>query len=86
MGIQLFSVFVMHAHSPYIQHTLAPTLALPPSSQVSGLMCSYNSINGVPSCANPWLLDEVARQDWGFDGCVCVCACERECVCGYGEG
>ena len=34
-------------------------------------MCSYNSINGVPSCGNPWLLDEVARKDWGFDGCTC---------------
>jgi beta-D-xylosidase 4 len=34
----------------------------------AGLMCSYNSINGVPSCGNNWLLDEVARGDWGFDG------------------
>lgn len=38
--------------------------------RVSGLMCSYNSINGVPSCASPWLLDEVARGDWGFDGYI----------------
>jgi pre-mRNA-splicing factor SYF2/beta-D-xylosidase 4 len=38
--------------------------------KVSGLMCSYNSINGVPSCANSWLLDEVARGDWGFDGYI----------------
>ena len=38
--------------------------------RVSGLMCSYNAINGVPSCANAWLLDEVARGDWGFDGYV----------------
>ena len=36
--------------------------------QVSGLMCSYNSMNGVPSCANDWLLKEVARGEWGFDG------------------
>jgi hypothetical protein len=33
-------------------------------------MCSYNSINGVPSCASGWLLDEVARNDWGFDGYI----------------
>ena len=31
---------------------------------------SYNAINGVPSCASPWLLDEVARGDWGFDGYI----------------
>eukprot|EP01048_Picozoa_sp_COSAG05_P005653 COSAG05_NODE_342_length_11038_cov_5.604662_6_plen_415_part_00 len=33
-------------------------------------MCSYNSINGVPSCGNNWLLDDVARKDWGFDGYI----------------
>eukprot|EP00048_Salpingoeca_helianthica_P015648 m.227816 g.227816 ORF g.227816 m.227816 type:complete len:774 (+) comp17327_c0_seq1:3-2324(+) len=36
----------------------------------AGVMCSYNSINGVPSCANPWLLDDVLRKSWGFDGYV----------------
>jgi len=38
--------------------------------KVSSLMCSYNAINGVPSCANDWLLDTVARKDWGFDGYI----------------
>eukprot|EP00325_Prymnesiales_sp_UTEX-LB-985_P000241 CAMPEP_0174703322 /NCGR_PEP_ID=MMETSP1094-20130205/7308_1 /TAXON_ID=156173 /ORGANISM="Chrysochromulina brevifilum, Strain UTEX LB 985" /LENGTH=773 /DNA_ID=CAMNT_0015901231 /DNA_START=17 /DNA_END=2338 /DNA_ORIENTATION=+ len=38
--------------------------------RVSGLMCSYNAINGVPSCASSWLLEEVARGDWGFDGYI----------------
>ena len=27
-------------------------------------------MNGVPSCANDWLLDTVARKEWGFDGYV----------------
>ena len=35
-----------------------------------GVMCSYNAINGVPSCANPWLLGETLRGDWGFEGYV----------------
>ncbi|KAJ8604330.1 hypothetical protein CTAYLR_002499 [Chrysophaeum taylorii] len=38
--------------------------------QVSGLMCSYNAIDGVPSCANDWLLTDTARDAWGFDGYV----------------
>ena len=38
--------------------------------KVSGLMCSYNSVNGVPSCANDWLLNDVARGEWGLDGYV----------------
>lgn len=34
------------------------------------LMCSYNQINGVYSCENPWLLNQVLRKEWGFDGIV----------------
>ena len=30
-----------------------------------GVMCSYNAINGVPSCANKWLLEETLRDKWG---------------------
>merc|ERR1719231_118579 len=49
---------------------LKPFQSCVEKGRVSGLMCSYNAINGVPSCANPWLLDQVARGDWGFDGYV----------------
>ena len=49
---------------------LKPFQSCVEKGKVSGLMCSYNSINGVPSCANPWLLDQVARGDWGFDGYI----------------
>jgi pre-mRNA-splicing factor SYF2/beta-D-xylosidase 4 len=38
--------------------------------RVTSLMCSYNAVNGVPSCANDWLLKEVARGDWQFDGYI----------------
>jgi beta-glucosidase-like glycosyl hydrolase len=38
--------------------------------RVSGLMCSYNALNGVPTCADPWLLQTVARDAWEFDGYV----------------
>ncbi len=34
------------------------------------IMCSYNKINGVYSSANAWLLDEVLRKEWGFEGVV----------------
>ena len=29
-----------------------------------GVMCSYNAINGVPSCVNGWLLTTVLRGQW----------------------
>jgi beta-glucosidase len=31
-------------------------------------MTGYQSIDGVPSTANRWLLDEVLRKEWGFEG------------------
>ena len=34
------------------------------------VMCAYNALNGVPSCANSWLLEEVLRGEWGFGGYV----------------
>ena len=34
------------------------------------LMCSYNKINGVYSAENRWVLTEVLRDEWGFDGLV----------------
>lgn len=34
------------------------------------VMCSYNKINGTYASENPWLLTEVLRNDWGFEGYV----------------
>ena len=34
------------------------------------LMCSYNRINGEYAADNKWLLTEVLRDEWGFDGIV----------------
>lgn len=34
------------------------------------VMCSYNRINGVFSAENNWLLNDLLRKEWGFDGYV----------------
>ena len=36
----------------------------------SAVMCSYNKINGVHSSDSKWLLTDVLRDEWGFDGTV----------------
>jgi beta-glucosidase len=34
------------------------------------LMTSFNTIDGVPSTGNKWLLQDVLRGEWGFDGMI----------------
>jgi len=34
------------------------------------LMPSFNVLNGVPSTANKWLMQDVLRDEWGFEGVV----------------
>ncbi|KAL0490275.1 hypothetical protein AKO1_006463 [Acrasis kona] len=38
--------------------------------KVKSIMCSYNAINGVPACADPFLLQTKLRQEWNFNGYV----------------
>ena len=34
------------------------------------IMPSFNSLNGIPSVANKWLMNRVLRKEWGFEGVV----------------
>ena len=34
------------------------------------VMCAYNSVDGQPACANPRLLGDILRNEWGFQGYV----------------
>ena len=38
--------------------------------QSSGVMCSYNEINGVPGCANKETLTGILLDQWNFDGYI----------------
>jgi len=38
--------------------------------KVYGFMASYNAIDGVPNACNPWLLTDLLRNKWGFEGYV----------------
>jgi beta-glucosidase len=34
------------------------------------MMSSFNSINGIPATANPFIMTQILRKEWGFDGFV----------------
>lgn len=37
---------------------------------VGSVMTSFNEVDGIPASGNKWLLTEVLRNQWGFDGFV----------------
>ena len=38
--------------------------------RAASIMTAYNRLNGEPCSSNRWLLEEVLRRTWGFDGVV----------------
>lgn len=53
-----------------IDEIFPPFQAAVQEAQTLGVMASHGDINGVASHANPWLLTEVLRNQWGFEGYV----------------
>lgn len=49
---------------------LYPFKRIVKEAKVANIMASYNEVNGVPSHANDWMLNELLRDEWGFDGVV----------------
>lgn len=58
------------AFTPRPPRSQVPFRAAVTSGRAAGVMCAYTAINGVPSCANAFLLRTILRQQWGFDGYV----------------
>jgi len=59
-------VSLFDLHSSYLK----PFEMTVKNGEAAGIMCSYNRINGVPSCANEILLKQILRENWNFDGYV----------------
>ncbi|KAF2211528.1 glycoside hydrolase family 3 protein [Cercospora zeae-maydis SCOH1-5] len=49
-----------------VEYYMPPFKACARDSNVGAFMCSYNSLNGVPTCADPWLLQDVLRDHWNW--------------------
>lgn len=35
---------------------------------VGSIMCAFNEVDGIPATGNKWLMTDVLRGEWGFDG------------------
>lgn len=63
------------APANYAERTLreelfAPFEAVVREGKIGAVMASYNEINGIPSHVNTWLLKDLLRGEWGFEGFV----------------
>ncbi|WP_246535320.1 glycoside hydrolase family 3 N-terminal domain-containing protein [Litoribacter ruber] len=59
------SVGLRELHSSYF-----PPFKAAIQAGAKSIMTSYNSIDGIPSTANPYLFREILRDEWGFEGFV----------------
>jgi beta-glucosidase len=51
-------------------HFFPPFRAVVERTGIAAVMPSYNELDGVPSHGNRWLLTDVLRGEWGFDGAI----------------
>ncbi len=52
------------------EYFLKPFEAAVREANLQSIMASYNEIDGIPSHGNRYLLDNILRQEWGFNGIV----------------
>lgn len=48
------------------EYYLPPFQQCARDSKVGSIMCSYNAVNGVPACANSYLMDTILRKHWNW--------------------
>jgi xylan 1,4-beta-xylosidase len=48
------------------EYYLPPFQQCARDSHVGSIMCSYNSVNGVPACANTYLMQTILREHWNW--------------------
>lgn len=63
--------YPVHYNERYLREVeLPPFEAAFKRGGARSVMTAYNSLDGTPCTANPWLLNDLLRKDWGFTGFV----------------
>lgn len=60
--------FDVHPSEHDLNETYLPAFEALVKAGVSSVMCAYNSVNGEPCCANNFLLKDILRKKWNFNG------------------
>ncbi len=55
---------------PSLRQTYLPPFKAAVDAGVATIMSAFNALNGMPATANPFILDQILRREWGFSGVV----------------
>ncbi len=51
-----------------VNYYFVPFRAAVQNANIRASLCAYNGINGYPACGNDFYLNEISRNQWGFNG------------------
>ncbi|XWS65760.1 hypothetical protein CRYUN_Cryun05aG0141100 [Craigia yunnanensis] len=69
-GVSRFTFDAKVTEQDMVETFLRPFEMCVKDGDVSSVMCSYNRVNGIPTCADPILLKEIIREQWKFNGYI----------------
>lgn len=61
---------IVNMSLPELFETYMPGYKAAAEAKAATFMTSFNEINGVPSTSNKWLINDVLRKQWGWDGFI----------------
>ncbi|KAJ4348030.1 uncharacterized protein N0V89_009402 [Didymosphaeria variabile] len=65
-GVVRYSFDAIVSMQDLVEYYLPPFKQCARDSNVASIMCSYNSVNGTPACANEYLMQTVLRDHWNW--------------------
>ncbi|KNG50748.1 glycoside hydrolase family 3 protein [Stemphylium lycopersici] len=51
-----------------VEYYMPPFQQCARDSKVGSIMCSYNAVNGIPTCADTYVLQTILREHWNWTG------------------
>ncbi|XP_058111023.1 probable beta-D-xylosidase 5 [Magnolia sinica] len=84
LGIDRYHFDARVTEQDMVETFLRPFEMCVKEGDVSSVMCSYNRVNGIPTCADPKLLSQTIRGEWDLHGYI-VADCDSIEVIHHGH-